>query len=101
MKTQSINLPASTPDERIRKALSIAVEYGGIDGAHHKDWVIDQMARALTGCPTIEQEAKDYKGKPYTYAIQGESEAYQSLVRDACAGVDGPDTYSWDTGIAP
>jgi hypothetical protein len=101
MNTLSIQLPSSTPDERIRKALSIAVEYGGIDGAHHKDWVIDQMARALTGCPVIEKEAKDHAGTPYPYPIQGESEAYHSLVRDACAGVDGPNTYAWDTGVAP
>ncbi len=25
----------------------LAVEYGGYDGAHHKDWVIDQMLRRL------------------------------------------------------
>lgn len=36
--------------DRIQKALDIAVRYGGNDGAHHKDWVIDQMVRALTGC---------------------------------------------------
>ena len=36
---------------RIAKALSLAVRFGtcGIDAAHHKTWVIDQMVRALTG----------------------------------------------------
>lgn len=35
--------------ERMAKATEIAVTYGGIDGAHHKQWVIDQMLRALSG----------------------------------------------------
>ena len=52
------------------------------------NWVIDQMVRALTGCP-VNAEG------------QGESPAYQTLVAAAKAGEDGPETYSWDTGIAP
>lgn len=39
-----------TDGERIQKALDVAVEYGCVDGAHHKAWVIDQMVRALAGC---------------------------------------------------
>lgn len=34
---------------RVVGALRVALAYGSIDGAHHKDWVIDQMVRALTG----------------------------------------------------
>lgn len=64
-------------DERIAKAVSIAIQYGGIDGAHHKAWVIDQMVRELTG------------------------DQYEKTVADACAGEDGPNTYEWDCGIAP
>lgn len=30
-------------------ALMVANAWAGIDGAHHKDWVIDQMVRALLG----------------------------------------------------
>jgi hypothetical protein len=70
--------------ERIAKALEVAVSFGGIDGDHHKSWVIDQMVRCLTGCPVL-----------------GESDEYRKLVTDACAGEDGPETYSWETGIAP
>lgn len=36
-------------EERINDAIMIALRYGGIDGAHHKSWVIDQMVRALAG----------------------------------------------------
>jgi len=63
--------------ESIERAIELAVKYGGIDGDHHKAWVIDQMVRVLAG---------------------GE---YDRIVRDACSGEDGPDTYSWDVGIAP
>ena len=31
------------------EAMKIALEYGTIDGSHHKQWVIDQMVRALMG----------------------------------------------------
>jgi len=34
---------------RIDATLAIAYRYGGIDGEHHKEWVIDQMVRQLTG----------------------------------------------------
>lgn len=66
-----------TPEERIAEALRLADRHGGTDGAHHKQWVIDQMVRALAG------------------------EGYARWVRDHCAGEDGPDTYDWDEGIAP
>lgn len=63
--------------EKIREAIDIAVSYGGIDGGHHKAWVIDQMVRVLAG------------------------DSYDSIVADACFGEDGPETYEWDEGIAP
>lgn len=66
-------------DPRIQQAIDMAVRYGGIDGAHHKDWVIDQMVRILAG----------------------DKERYQQIVADAKDGEDGPDSYEWDEGIAP
>jgi len=87
--------------QRIQKALDMAVQYGGIDGDHHKAWVIDQMVRALTGCPMVEKTALDCNRNEYSYKTQGESEEYKELVRDAKAGEDGPETYSWEVGIAP
>lgn len=87
--------------EAIEKAIGFAVQYGGIDGDHHKAWVIDQMVRALTGCPMVTREAKDYRGEPYTYETQGESDEYRKLVAEAKSGEDGPETYSWDEGIPP
>jgi hypothetical protein len=63
--------------ERIDEAITIAVKYGGIGGEHHKAWVIDQMVRTLAG------------GR------------YDTIVKDARAGEDGPESYDWDVGIAP
>ena len=34
---------------RIDKAVEVALQYGRIDGDHHKTWVIDQMLRRLLG----------------------------------------------------
>lgn len=63
--------------KQIQEALDIAIRYGGIDGAHHKDWVIDQMVRVLTG------------------------KNYAAFVQQACDGEDGPETYTWEIGIPP
>lgn len=87
--------------DRIEKAIHYAVQYGGIDGDHHKAWVIDQMVRALTGCPVVQRQAVDATGATYFYEDQGKSDEYTELVCKACEGVDGPETYSWDCGIAP
>lgn len=70
-------LPDSSLSERVEAALEMVLRYGGIDGSHHKDWVLDQVVRVLTG------------------------PAYGDFVSQACDGDDGPGTYSWDTGLAP
>lgn len=88
-------------DNRIKEALEIAREYGGTDGAHHKDWVIDQMVRALTSCPKVKVAAQDFRGRNYTFEGYGESDEYKQFVADAKAGEDGAETYSWSVGIAP
>ncbi len=62
---------------KIEAAIELAIRYGGIDGDHHKAWVIDQMVRVLAG------------------------DDYEKIVTAAKAGEDGPDTFSWDVGIAP
>lgn len=59
------------------KVLELIERFGGVDGGHHKQWVIDQIARILTGTE------------------------YEKWVTEMKAGEDGPDTYDWDEGIAP
>jgi hypothetical protein len=88
-------------DARVAKALDYAVSVIGTDGAHHKQWGLDQMVRALTGCPMVEAKAIDARGLTYTYKRQGESEEYLELVARWRAGADGPETYHWDAGIVP
>ena len=65
--------------QRVLDAIEIAVEFAGIDGEHHKTWVIDQMVRKLAG------------------------EDYDRVVSEACACDDGVEKWTgeWDTGIAP
>lgn len=64
-------------EKPVAYALEVIERYGGIDGQHHKTWVIDQVARMLTG------------------------DGYNEWVREMKDGEDGPETYDWDTGIAP
>lgn len=58
-------------------ACGCAMQFGSIDGEHHKAWVIDQMVRALMGAE------------------------YSAWVAEHNEGEDGPDTYAWDCGITP
>jgi hypothetical protein len=66
-------------EEQVVNALDIILQYGGIEGDHHRAWVIDQVVRALLGT----------------------EDEYQKWVKNYCDGEDGPDTYGWDEGIAP
>ena len=65
--------------ESVSRALTIAQRYGGIDGEHHKAWVIDQMCRELL------------------------RERYDDFVLETKGNVneDGEYDYTWDVGIAP
>ena len=78
-------------------------EYGQIDGALHKDWVIDQVVRILKGTK-IEIEKAEWENGHSELRVsleEGESEDYKQWVIDMKDGEDGPDTYSYDPGIAP
>ena len=81
--------------KRMGKALDFAWNYGNEDGDHHKMWVVDQMVRALLGCPevTLRSRFPDVNGNHYDYQGQGESEAYRLFVASTEGG--------WDEGIAP
>jgi len=63
--------------EDAEEALEFIFQWGGIDGGHHKQWTLDQVARILAG------------------------DKYEQMVAEYKAGEDGPDTYEWDEGIAP
>jgi hypothetical protein len=78
MLTHKCPIDKKDQADKIAKALGIIQRYGGIDGEHHKTWVIDQVARALVG-----------------------EEEYPRWVIMMKAGKDGPDTYDWDKGVPP
>jgi len=64
-------------EDKMSDAIALGIRYGGIDGSHHKDWVIDQMIRLLSG------------------------REYDDIIKDACDGEDGPNSYEWSEGTAP
>lgn len=87
--------------ERLAEALRVARHFGGVDGGHHKAWVIDQMVRCLTGCPTESREGVDHDYVTYTYDVLGESDEYKAFVAEHNDGIHGPSSFSWEEGIAP
>lgn len=64
--------------DRVDEVMALITQYGGIDGEHHKTWVIDQTVRLLVG-----------------------PKYYPEWVTHHCNGEDGPDSYDWNEGIAP
>lgn len=89
-------------NNRIQKALNIATAYGTTDGDHHKMWVIDQMVRELTGCPTLKTTVVGmHPSKSYDYEYLGESESYQEWVRSFEFSPDGEHYDEWDKGCPP
>jgi alpha/beta superfamily hydrolase len=68
----------NTPTE---KALALIFRYGGIDGGHHKQWVLDQVVRILAETP----------------------DGYAEWLNDFRGDDDGQGhfRYEWDEGIAP
>lgn len=63
--------------EKNKSAIDLIMRYGGIDGSHHKQWLLDQVLRVLS------------------------ENNYDNLIKEYCDGEDGEFTYSWDEGIAP
>jgi hypothetical protein len=93
--------PLADSATRIDRALTYAIRFGGIDCDHHKAWVIDQMIRALTGCPLKMHQATDVNGNPYEYECQVESEEYRKLIDESIRDDDGNVAYTHNVGIPP
>lgn len=66
------SLVEEAPRDLLAEALALIDRFGGIDGAHHKQWVLDQVVRKLAG------------------------PLYDDWVRIRVA-----QGYSWDVGVAP
>lgn len=84
-----------------QSVLDIITQYGGTDGDHHKAWVLDQIVRILTDCPTVVKNSTDVHGTPYSYEALGDGAEYLEFIRQYNDGEEGPNTYCYDEGIAP
>lgn len=60
--------------------INLALAFAGID--RPPDWVVDQMVRALTGCPWEAAERVNADGEPYDSYAQGESAAYREWIAE-------------------
>lgn len=79
-------------------ALTLIGDYGQTDGAHHKQWVLDQVARVLLGTPVIVTEARWTDHAPeMRYRTGKPSKAYLAWVEEMRQGGE----YDYDEGIAP
>ena len=65
--------------EKDQTILNLIFRYGGIDGEHHKQWLLNEIVRTTT-----ETE-----------------EEYEQWVDKYEDGENGSQTYFWDIGIAP
>lgn len=68
-----MSLGTSVSRVNVKAAIEVLVQYGGIEGDHHKAWVINQALRHLLG-----------------------SKEYRRLVAQTKR-----EGYEWDEGIAP
>ena len=63
--------------DKEQNVLNLIYRWGCVDGAHHKQWLLDKIVREITG------------------------DNYKKWVSEFQDGEDGPETYIWDEGIAP
>ena len=77
--------------------------YSGIDESHHKDWLIDQVARILKGNEIVVKLAKWEGGKEeYRVSLEEPTEDYNLWVEKMRGEkIDGEYEYDYNTGIAP
>ena len=69
-------LKDANPENKVEKAINMVLEYGQYDGGHHKQWTLDQVLRILA------------------------DDGYEELIKEYRDGEDGPETYSYDEGVA-
>lgn len=83
--------------------------YGQIDGSHHKQWVLDQVARVLKGTPVILMEARWQNDDgsietEFRPSVNEPSQDYLDWVEEMRGSYD-PESeeyeYDYDNGIAP
>lgn len=94
-------VPEFSKFKRTDWALLYISSYGGYDGAHHKDWVLDQVVRILNGSKIKLKKATWDNGHfEYRYSV-GKSKKYTKWVDDVIRDEDGEINYDYELGIAP
>lgn len=71
-----------TDEDRINDAVQVILQFGGYDGGHHKQWVLDQVLRNLLSEEGYATFCTEYRGN---WNEQYEEWEYGE----------------WDNGIAP
>lgn len=81
-------------------ALLYLFKYGQIDGAHHKTWVLDQIARILNGAPVTIKKAQWTDHAPEYRFNVGTSPSYEKWVQNMKFDENGEE-YDYDEGCPP
>ncbi len=86
-------------------AMEYIGRYGQIDGGHHKQWVLDQVARILKGTPVILKLARwDNGHREYRITTGEPSKEYLAWVEEMKGEYDEENEcyeYDYETGGAP
>ena len=85
-------------------ALQWIAMYSGIDGAHHKDWLIAQVAKILCGTQVLMKIARWDNGQEEERFILGEDSTEFTHWKTAYEGdvyPDGATEYEFDEGTPP
>ena len=85
-------------------AMEYIAAYGQIDGAHHKQWLLDQVVRILKGTPVIIKEARWENHAPeLRFNTDKPSKEYIEWVMEMKGEGNEEDgyEYGYDSGIAP
>ena len=70
--------------------------YGGIDGEHHKNWVLDQVSRILHGCEVLVKQARWDDGTVEDrYLLGAPTPSYLTWVQEMS------EEYGYDVGTPP
>lgn len=84
-------------------AMEFISAYGQIDGGHHKQWVLDQVARILHGTSVKVMERRWDNGQTeLCFWTDDASAEYLAWVKEMLGEeIDGEYEYGYDEGIAP
>jgi hypothetical protein len=96
--------------ELVDEVLDLTVSAMLTDGAHHKQWFLEEIAKLVTECPMEEVEGIDARGEPYTYRRRARGPLEARLAVEHVYFDDGavdvaedPDGDWWviEAGVAP